>query len=136
MKSTRQQIASSIKREILKAKGGHFVCTKCLKEKTLANKATQGNVCKSCRAAEKRAEYAVKGVPMECVKCHEVSTNFTGVNKICRSCRNKDKKESYKAFGKNLGEKLVLLWKAGYSFDEAINNVRFAKNFNKNYSRP
>ena len=124
MKSTTQIVQIALKGETLKAPKGHFVCTVCLKTKSQADKATQGNVCKTCRSAYKRAEYAANKVPMECSKCHRITTNFTGVNKICRDCKNIWRKQQKKKFKQNLGEKLLILWKAGYSYEEALKNIR------------
>ena len=126
MKSTKHQIAISLRQEVLKSKATHFVCTQCLQEKKQADKATKEGICKTCRTRIRREEYKALKHGKLCKKCGVVSTNFTGANNICRDCRNKDRKGRNMKFRKHLGEKLLILWKAGYSFDSAMETIRFA----------
>lgn len=127
MKNTNQTIAIELRREIIKSKKGFFVCRVCLEEKELKFKATQGFVCKKCRVAQQKAKYQAKKYPKECSKCHEVSTNFTGHGMICRRCTQKYEKELRKEFAFHLGEKLLILWKTGHTFESAMDFVRAGK---------
>lgn len=130
MKNTRQMVTSALRNSVLTASKGKFICTKCLKEKENVQKATQGNVCRTCRSGEARENYRKRKEPRTCIKCGNTSTRFTGEHNTCNHCKYLAKKEENKNFRNGLGDKLLVLWKAGYAFDEALKEIRFGlKNF-------
>ena len=121
--------AIALKKKILSAPKTGFVCTDCLRTRDKKDKATNQGICRACWARKKRAEYRANKYGKECIKCHTVSTHFSGENNICYDCRTEARKHGRTMFKQHLGDKLVLLWKAGFSYDKAIESIRLARTF-------
>jgi len=119
-------VARELKKFILtpKFRETNFVCSSCLREQPGINRVTANSICVTCAQARRREKYRLSKTPQECSVCHVTSTNFLGDRKICRDCRNKDVVKRKKRFLNNLGEKLVIMWKAGTPYDQAIEYIR------------
>lgn len=117
-------VENALKTTVLKSKTGNFVCTKCFVEKDLKYKATRDGCCKTCRNKWSAETFRLNKIPRKCIKCKTTSLNFSGRNNICRPCLLKAHKTRQRIFKNGLGEKLLILWKAGYPYDQALDTIR------------
>ena len=124
MKSKDQIVKYALEKEMKSVPKNMFLCTKCLRVLRKDLKASHGGWCKNCWARIARERWKDAHTTKTCIKCRETGTNFTGENNICRKCRQVYRKNNNKTFARNLGEKLLILWKADYDYERAIQFIR------------